>query len=319
MSNEFLLEHENIEDDAMNSIGVQLLPEISTKQLSDLIKPKLHDNRLLGHYVHSTPHLQLLVGLFGVNLDLIDKQNDDMRRILLRADLEIDVFPRFKILQKFAAVSILNFGRIISRCPSVLEVPIDDIFHLLNHLQRTGFSENQIRSIVTNRPSTLLLYPISIENCQTALHIMTELPPSQINSLIWKHPILLEADFDRVSDIRNIFRDQFLFDLQSFQQLILRCPSVLSARKDHLIEKFVYLNREMDISNELIAASGEVFKNSIFNIRSLHLYLKSLQRAQFDPDKPLYVSLKSFCKPPLENCEELGIDRKHFISFMKTL
>ena len=300
--------------------AIDRLPELSTKHLSDLVKPKLHDNRRLTHYVHSTTHLQLLVGLFGVYLESIEKKNnDDWKRILLRADLKLDVFPRFHVLQKFASISVLDFGQIITKCPNVLESPIENISRLLSHFEQTGFASDQIKSMIVKRPSIMLLLPTSIENSQIALQIMTELTPGQINSLIWRNPNLLEADFDKISDVRNVFRDQFLFSLSDFQKLILRCPSVLSTRRDTLVEKFVYLNREMQISNDLIADSGEVFSNSIFNIRALHLYLKSLNRAQFDPEKPLYVSLRNFIKPPLENSEELGINRQHFIKFMKTL
>lgn len=58
-----------------------------------------------------------------------------------------------------------------------------------------------------------------------------------------------------------------------------------------MLKTFEYVHRDMEIPLEMIVEIPEVLLCRAFRIKQRHLFLKSLGRIQFDPKKPLYISL----------------------------
>lgn len=50
----------------------------------------------------------------------------------------------------------------------------------------------------------------------------------------------------------------------------------------------------MGIPHELIVKSPKIFRRRLPLIKGRHQYLKTLDRVQYDPTKPLYVPLSAF-------------------------
>ena len=57
---------------------------------------------------------------------------------------------------------------------------------------------------------------------------------------------------------------------------------------------FVYVHNEMGLSHELIARTPQIFNQRLKLTKTRHEYLKTLDRAQYDPTKPLFVPLRAF-------------------------
>ncbi|KAG8038729.1 hypothetical protein G9C98_000284 [Cotesia typhae] len=60
---------------------------------------------------------------------------------------------------------------------------------------------------------------------------------------------------------------------------------------------FEYVHNEMMISHDIIAQMPLILRTNLDRIKSRHLFLKALKRDQYDPTKPLYVSLDDIASP----------------------
>lgn len=60
------------------------------------------------------------------------------------------------------------------------------------------------------------------------------------------------------------------------------------------VRVFDYVHHDMGISHELIVKSPRIFRRRLQLIQGRHQYLKTLDRAQYDPTKPLFVPLSAF-------------------------
>lgn len=57
-----------------------------------------------------------------------------------------------------------------------------------------------------------------------------------------------------------------------------------------------YVNRTMEIDNEQLAVSPFILLARNFRIKERHGFLREIRRAQFNPQKPLYIPLDILCK-----------------------
>ena len=238
----------------------------------------------------------------------------------MRTDMKNDVIPRLDLLQSFCDVSLPEFGTIIGKCPHVLEHPLDSLLETLNYLKKCNFSTDSLQQMCVKHPRTLLMKPIAIDETLCVLQLMTDLPAQDLKSIVISAPRLITSEMDQVTLNRNLFRDKFLFDIKQFHRGLVNCPEILLIRCLHLESIYNYLTSELKLSNEIISHSSEIFRSQLRNVKTFHLFLKSLNRDQYDPSKPLYVSLKCLASNDLfETCKELSLCTDRLISFMKTL
>ena len=261
------------------------------------------------------------MAIFGVNIYRVDlKNNDEMRRILLRTSIENDVIPRLNILQSYMEISLSDLGTIIGKCPHILEHPLESIVANLNYYKRCNFPSESMKKMFVKHPRSLLMEPTAIDETLSVLQRMTDLPAQVLKSIVIETPRLITTDLDRITWNRNLFRDKILFDVNQFHAALKRCPEILLIRCEELEEKYYYLSQQMRVSNELISHNAEVFKKGLNNVKTLNLFLKSLNRNQYDPSKPLYISLKYFCFDDIiEACNELSLSSDQLMSFMRTM
>lgn len=66
----------------------------------------------------------------------------------------------------------------------------------------------------------------------------------------------------------------------------------LFAAQKHMLKTFMFVHREMEVPLETIVEFPEVLTCREFRIKQRYLFLKSLNKIQFDPKKPLYISLR---------------------------
>lgn len=75
----------------------------------------------------------------------------------------------------------------------------------------------------------------------------------------------------------------------------LKACFVIKFISDHeeLLKRFEYAHHKMKLSQETIVQSPEVLLIRQYKLQQRHEFLKMLKRDQYDPKKPLYVSLLS--------------------------
>merc|ERR1712226_86760 len=309
-----------VDGDIEDDVDLDQLGNLSTKELFDLVKPSLREGQKLKHYVHSTFHLQVFVALFGLNLHRIDiKRNDELTRIIMRTNIKNDVLPRLNLLQYFFDISISESGNIFGKCPRVLEHPLDSLYDTLNYYKKCNFPPEEMKKLFVKHPRALLMPPIGVDETLSVLQLMTDLPAKDVKRIIVSAPRIVTSEVDHITWNRNVFRDKFLFNVEEFHRAALDCPEILLIRCERLEDVYSYLTTEMKLTNDLISHSAQVFKTQLNDIKTLNLFLKSINRDQYDPTKPLYVSLKSFHGDIFQACDELQLSKEKLVAFMKTL
>lgn len=59
---------------------------------------------------------------------------------------------------------------------------------------------------------------------------------------------------------------------------------------DLLIERFAFAHQTMQLSHDMLIQFPEVLSSREFRLRQRHEFLVTLGRAQYDPEKDLYIS-----------------------------
>ena len=112
------------------------------------------------------------------------------------------------------------------------------------------------------------------------------------------------------------------FTREEIKTMVLSCPDILKTFNElQLCEQFEVLHNEAGIPHETLVRFPESLKASAVNTRPRLKFLKALNRDQFDPTKPNYISPKlltvnsdgEFCDRAAK-CSEHLYDR-----FLKTL
>lgn len=67
--------------------------------------------------------------------------------------------------------------------------------------------------------------------------------------------------------------------------------NIIFLAQRHMLKTFEYVHRNMEIPLEMIVEFPEVLTCREFRIKQRYLFLKSLGKVQFNPKKPLYISL----------------------------
>lgn len=62
------------------------------------------------------------------------------------------------------------------------------------------------------------------------------------------------------------------------------------AAPDDIIERFSYVHNDMGLTHKQIMQCPELLASREFRLRERHEFLKLLGRAQYDPQKDLYIS-----------------------------
>lgn len=77
--------------------------------------------------------------------------------------------------------------------------------------------------------------------------------------------------------------------------------------KDKVLAAFNYVHNTMGICHEAIANQPAIIGKRVEKIQQRHMYLETLKRNQYDPLKPLYVSLDSIALgTDLEFCTNIA-------------
>lgn len=96
---------------------------------------------------------------------------------------------------------------------------------------------------------------------------------------------------------------------------------ILFTGEDRILKAFEYVHKDMNISLERIVAEPELLTCRQKRIMERHSFLIKLGRAQYDPKKPNYVSLKSLVTGSDSNfCVEIAKSSvQAYNAFLKSL
>ncbi|XP_065359489.1 transcription termination factor 3, mitochondrial [Calliphora vicina] len=265
-----------------NTDEVQLTTE-STKQA---LLPTYN----LAAYVDKSELLQQFIQL-GVDLSAIERRKG-LPEFVLQLQLEQDVKPRLLFL-KDQGVPAERFGELITKNPLIFKVDLDDMQTRVNYLESKRFSKTQIQRIITLNPYWLMFSTQRIDKRLGYFQKEFALKGDDVRFLASKLPRLITYNMEHIRQATFCIREEMGFTKDEIKCLLLSKPRLLMLKSDDLIERFAYAHQEMQLSHQMILQQPEILTSREFRLRERHEFLKMLGRAQYDPEKDMYISPKS--------------------------
>ncbi|XP_042529087.1 transcription termination factor 3, mitochondrial isoform X1 [Dipodomys spectabilis] len=272
----------------------------------------------LQDYVDHSETLQKLV-LLGVDLSKIEK-HPDAANLLLRLDFEKDI-KQILLFLKDLGLEDNQLGAFLSKNYAIFSEDLENLKTRVAYLQSKNFSKADITQMVRNAPFLLSFSVERLDNRLGFFQKELELSVKKTRDLIVRLPRLLTGSLEPIKENMKVYRLELGFKHNEIQHMITRIPKMLTANKRKLTQTFDYVHNVMSIPHHIIVKFPQVFNTRLFKIKERHLFLVYLGRAQYDPQKPNYISLDKLVSIPDEIfCEELAkASVKDFEKFIKTL
>ncbi|KAM7356443.1 mitochondrial transcription termination factor 3 [Cochliomyia hominivorax] len=244
----------------------------------------------LAAYVNKSELLQQFLQL-GVDLSAIEKRKG-LPEFILKLQLEQDVKPRLLFL-KDQGVPAESYGELITKNPLIFKVDLDDMQTRVNYLETKRFTKIQIQRILTLNPFWLMFSTKRIDKRLGYFQKEFSLKGDDVRFLASKLPRLITYNMEHIRKATFCIREEMGFNKEEIKCLLLSKPRLWMLKSDDLIERFAYAHQEMQLSHQMLLQQPEVLTSREFRLRERHEFLKMLGRAQYDPEKDLYISPKS--------------------------
>ncbi|CAB1350759.1 unnamed protein product [Coregonus sp. 'balchen'] len=210
---------------------------------------------------------------------------------LVQLDFQTDVTPRLVFLKQLG-VEDSRLGHLISHNPFILTESLENL-----QARSKKFSAESVASMVSRAP---YLLNFSVKRMDNRLGF-------------YQQQLGLSAQ--KICKLEMGFRENEL------QHIVTVIPKVLTANKRKLTQIFDYIHNTMNIPHDLIVKFPQVLNAKYLRIKERHLFLQYLDKAQYDPAKPNYISLDKLVSLPDEAfCTEVAsATLKDFELFQKTM
>ncbi|KAH8410759.1 hypothetical protein KR222_005556 [Zaprionus bogoriensis] len=241
----------------------------------------------LAAQVNNSVALQQLLSL-GVDLSSIERRKG-LGEFVLRLDFEANVKPLLTFLSD-QGVAADDFGRIITKNPLLFKEDLDDLRTRIEYLKSKRFSDEARQRILTQNPYWLMFSTRRIDRRLGYFQKEFHLSGHDLRLLATKEPRLITYNMEHLRKSVFTLREEMGFSPKELQTLVVRKPRLMMIPPDDLVERFSYAHNDMGLSHAQILQCLEVLASREFRLRERHEFLKLLGRAQYDPQKDLYIS-----------------------------
>ncbi|XP_074056439.1 transcription termination factor 3, mitochondrial isoform X2 [Macrotis lagotis] len=272
----------------------------------------------LKDYVDRSETLQKLV-LLGVNLSKLEKR-PGAGTLLLRLDFENDI-QKILLFLKDIGVEDKQLGAFLTKNYIILTEDLENLRTRVAYLESKKFSKTDISRMIVNAPY-LLSFPVDrLDNRLGFIQKELGLNVQKTRDLVIRLPRLLTGSLEPVKENMKVYQLQLGFKHNEIQHMVTRIPKILTASKRKLTDTFDYVHNVMNIPHHIIVKFPQVFNSKLLKIKERHLFLTFLGKAQYDPQKPNYISLDRLVSIPDEVfCKEVAkASLQDFETFLKTL
>lgn len=282
------------------------------------LSPALRPTFNLAAYVNESYSLQQLVKL-GVEIYKFDKDPQVMETIL-KLDFERDMKPYIRFIND-CGVPVEELGTFITKNPMIFAEHMDDLMARINYLECKKFSKEMITTIIRKHPKWLSQSTVDIDTSLGFFQTKFYLSGDNVRNTVVQLPKLITWPKRSVNLVMFSLNEEMGFNRSQRKRLLLIHPKLYIMSKNHLLQRFDFLHNTMDVSHERLVLEPQVMTSRLFRTKQRHEYLKHLNRAQYDPTKPNYVSLlklvsgddSDFCLNVAKTSVEM------FNSYLKTI
>ncbi|XP_033342975.2 mitochondrial transcription termination factor 3 isoform X1 [Megalopta genalis] len=262
--------------------------------------------------------IQKLVDL-GVDLHKLEKHRD-LVEMYLSLDFDRDIKPYITFLHD-CGLQPENLGRFITKNPRIFKEDMDDLHTRIRYLAAHLFTPPMIQRIITGNPLWLSCETQKIDRRLGHFQWTFKLDGDQIRYLATKCPKLITYNMMHIKENTFSVKEEMGFNLTEIKRILLDSPLVWINSRSKIVNAFDYIHNQMNISHKLISIQSKALTYRKSLLHSRHQFLVELKRNQYDPTKPLYVSLKDvvggtdieFCN----NVAKASIDTYNL--FLKTI
>jgi len=288
VDNEIISDHW---DDAMDVIkkSEEVYPSNKPTEEDLLSIRATRPTMTLGSLVNESKTLQSLVDL-GVSLHRWDKYGH--LGLAAKLDFVRDVAPVIRFLADLG-VEHDQIGKILSHSPGILEETEQDLKTRVAYLVSKKFKMPEIAHIVSTAPRWLCFSVRSIDARLGFFQKTFDFVGNEVRAMTLGDPALVtwNGTPDHVKKVIFSYNEEMGFSKEEIKAMTLINPRILKVAKEALLlEQFDLLHNVAKIPHEILAKFPESLLKPKMITKPRILFLESLGRAQFDPNKPNYVS-----------------------------
>ncbi|XP_011501702.1 PREDICTED: transcription termination factor 3, mitochondrial [Ceratosolen solmsi marchali] len=252
-------------------------------------------------YADRSELIQTYVKL-GVELYKLENNQDHMRA-LLTVDLKKEL-PKYLQFFHDSGIAADDFGKIITMCPIILKEDIVDMETRLRYLRAHKFTQPSIARIITKNPTWLTWATKHIDERLGHFQNEFKLSGSEIRFLATKQPKIITYNMKHINENTFAFIEEMGFGANEAKIILLTKPRIWMQNRAKTLKTFEYVHRSMNLSHDIMLSNIEVLSCRVNRLKNRHEFLLELNKVQYDPKSPGYISLKAivngsdeeFCK-----------------------
>ena len=247
----------------------------------------------LAYFVNSNPLLQKLVEM-GVQIRNWDNDRK-LCEFILRLDME--KLQTHLIFLHDLGLSLEDQRFILNKNPLFLKENIIDLNNRIGYLKSKKFDDNSIRRMIGKAPKWLSL---SVNDVDTRLGWYQRdfgLTANELRLVVTEKPKLVTLPLKIPSDVRFCLKEILCYSNETIKQFMVTYPKLFTKDFKIIEANFIFLTQVMKLTHDQVAMYPPILQCPLILIKSRYTYLKHLNRLQFDPTLPNFVSLKSLCEP----------------------
>ncbi|XP_031849432.1 mitochondrial transcription termination factor 3 [Nomia melanderi] len=262
--------------------------------------------------------LQQLIKL-GVKLYKLEKYRD-VFEMLVNLDFDKDIKPYIRFLNDCRVLPD-NLGNFITENPKIFKEDMEDLHTRIRYLIVHKFTPEMIAKIINCNPLWLSFKTQEIDRRLGHFQNTFKLTGSEVRHVATKCPKLITYNEKHIE--RNFFciKEEMGFSLCEMKDILKTKPVTWMCSKSKILRAFNYVHNEMNISHELICKQPGVLSCRKRRLVERHQFLVKLNKNQYDPSKPLYISLIDIISgDDLTFCTNVaGVSTHTFNLFLKTI
>lgn len=301
--------------DLYNAEEIHRSLELYINEMHPALRPFTFD---LAYLINESPTLKRFVEM-GVDVYRWNQPNAKAKYVLT-LDFERDCLQHLVFLNELG-IKNKHLNDFLSYNPWIFKETIDDLRVRMNYLESKGFTSEDIRDISIRAPFLLNLSTKMIDTKLNWFIKKFQLTNPDMQNFVVRAPKLLTLPLQDISDTYFKMQAQLGFEHVELQKLFQQYPKLFIYDYKLIELNFDFLYNEMKFSRQRLLDYPPILKQSFQQLQTRCLYLKYLQRQQFDPTKPNFVSLKDLCLKTNELfCQHVTkTSIKDYLNFMKTL
>ena len=261
------------------------------KNLRPAYRPLVYN---LAYFVNDNPVLKAFVQM-GVPIRQWDKDRK-IAELVLRLNMDRDVKPVLIFMHDLGIVDE-GLTRVIAKNPEVFAQDLNNLNARIAYLKSKKFDDESIAKILTTAP---LWFNLSVTDVDTKLGWLQSefgLTGNELRQIVTEKPKLVTLPLQIPAKIKFSLKNFLDYNAEDIKRLLIRFPKLFTKEFSVIEANFVYLTRVVKLTHDEIASYPPILQVPLHLLKSRYAYLKFLDRVQFDPTKPNFISLKKLIEP----------------------